>query len=171
MPPRLIGWYALSVMERDGPLYGYRLAQRIAEKTEGQWRPGPGAIYPSLARLVERGLARSEGAGRRREYRITAAGRATLARVRRHAGPGGTAEPDLSALWAEIAGDADAGRFLVRRLERTTRALEHYLRGHPEGPGRLTLVREVDTLLSEARSSLRSAVPRRGTRRRGTVAR
>lgn len=155
MPPRLIGLYALARMERDGALYGYRLAQQIADRTGGRWRPGPGAIYPSLARLVERGFARSAGAGRRREYRITPAGRAALRRIRRRDGPAGGGGPDLSTLWAEIAGEDDPGRFLLRRLERTTDAVERYVRSRPADRRADAVARRASALL--ARSAQRLA--------------
>jgi DNA-binding PadR family transcriptional regulator len=119
----MLGLYALATMERDGPVHGYLLAQRIAEKTQGAWRPSPGTVYPSLASLVERGLARRVGAGRRRPYRITPAGRAVLRGVRRQIGPRGPGAPDLSVLWAEVAGADDLEAFLMRRLRRSLDAV------------------------------------------------
>ncbi len=123
MPPRRIGLYALATMERDGPIHGYGLAQRIAERTAGAWKPGPGAIYPTLQALVERGLARSEGSGRRREYRITPAGRALLRKIRSHRGAAGRRGPDLAVLWAEVVGAEDLGSFLLLRLQRSLDAV------------------------------------------------
>lgn len=35
MPARLIGLYALRCMEKDGAVYGYSLAEQIAERTDG----------------------------------------------------------------------------------------------------------------------------------------
>ena len=52
---RLVGLYALTVMEREGPVHGYGISERIAERTDGAWRPGPGAVYPSLQKLVAGG--------------------------------------------------------------------------------------------------------------------
>lgn len=45
-------------------MHGYQLMQRIAERSEGAWRPSPGAIYPVLAQLDDEGLievTRDEG--------------------------------------------------------------------------------------------------------------
>ncbi len=131
MPPRRIGLYALATMEREGPIHGYGLAQRIAERTAGAWKPGPGAIYPSLQGLVERGLARSEGSGRRREYRITPAGRAVLRRVRSRQGPDGRRGPDLAVLWAEVVGAGDLAAFLLHRLRRSLDAISTTLQAGP----------------------------------------
>lgn len=147
MPPRMIGLYALATMEREGSVYGYRLAQRIAERTAGTWRPGPGAIYPSLRLLVDRGLARRRGAGRRREYRITPTGRAVLRRVRARVGSTSVGGPDLSALWAEVVGSSDVNGFLLRRLRRALDDISSTLARRP-GPG----------APSPGRSSLRADV-------------
>jgi len=131
MPPRLVGLYALTCMERDGGVYGYSLAARIAERTGGSWRPGPGAVYPALNRLTERGLATVRGIGRRREYRITASGRSFLRKVRQERFGGSGSGPDLSLLWAEIVGAPDYPTFLLRRLRRNIDGVEAYLDREP----------------------------------------
>jgi DNA-binding PadR family transcriptional regulator len=118
VPGRVLGLYALATMERDGPTYGYALAERIAVETEGAWRPGPGAIYPALNALVERGDAHVRRQGRRRVYAISAQGRATLARIRKYFSGAGAEAPDLSRLWAVIHGSGDPGAHLLRHLHR-----------------------------------------------------
>ena len=142
-------------MEREGPVHGYLLSQRIAERTAGSWRPGPGAVYPSLRALVDRGLATRRGVGRRQEYRITPAGRAVLRRVRRRAGATGRGGPDLSALWAEVVGEDDAGRLLVRRLERTVEGLVAYLASRSQDPASRLVRAEMEAVLDRARLRLR----------------
>jgi len=123
----LVGLYALTLMERDGPLHGYGLSERISERTDGAWRPGPGSVYPSLRKLVGLGLARARVSDRRRIYTITPAGRALLRRMRNAGGPDSRARPDLSALWAEVFGSADVAEFLLRRLRRHLDALERQI--------------------------------------------
>jgi len=151
MPPRRIGVYALAMMEREGAVHGYLLSERIAERTAGAWRPGPGAVYPSLRALVDRGLARCRGVGRRQEYRITPAGRALLRRIRRRARANGRGGPDLSVLWAEVVGVEDVGRFLVHRLERTLDSIGAYVAQDPRDRSRRATVRAVETVLRERR--------------------
>jgi DNA-binding PadR family transcriptional regulator len=131
MPPRIVGLYALTCMERDGQVYGYSLAQRISERTGGAWRPGPGAVYPALNRLADRGLATVRGMGRRREYRITADGRRLLRRMRRERTAQGASGPDLGLLWAEIVGAPDDSTFLLQRLRRSLDGLEAHLTREP----------------------------------------
>lgn len=60
-----------------GPKHGYALLQDI-EKFAGV-RLGPGTLYGAISRLEERGLIEAlRDAGRRRPYRLTAAGAEAL---------------------------------------------------------------------------------------------
>src|SRR3984957_17918170 len=64
----------------SGTKHGYALAKDI-ESFAGV-SLGPGTLYGALARLEERGLIEpAEGDERRRPYRISAAGRAALAKA------------------------------------------------------------------------------------------
>ena len=60
-----------------GPKHGYALMQDIADFAGV--RLGPGTLYGAIGRLEERGLIEAIGApDRRRPYRLTAAGAASL---------------------------------------------------------------------------------------------
>ena len=48
-------FYALLSIARK-PMRGYDLIREIEFKTEGAWRPGPGAVYPVLQKLVKEGI-------------------------------------------------------------------------------------------------------------------
>lgn len=126
MPARILGLYSLACMDRDGSVYGYRISRQIADRTDGAWRPGPGAIYPALRSLVDRGLARAVRKDRRLEYRITPRGRVMLQKIRgRRSRP--TSAPDLSVLWAEIVGAGDPGEVMLRRMRRVTDAVAEFV--------------------------------------------
>lgn len=64
----------------DGPLHGYAIMQRVEEESGVEM--GPGTVYGSLQRLDDAGLVREaevdEEDARRRSYRLTEEGRATL---------------------------------------------------------------------------------------------
>jgi len=61
----------------DGPKHGYAISSDVLEQTGV--RLGPGTLYGSLTKLVERGLiAALDSEDRRRPYEITASGRAAL---------------------------------------------------------------------------------------------
>lgn len=68
------------------PSHGYRIAQRIKERSKGVLDFKEGTLYPALHKLENEGLVTSyEGAekGRlRRYYRITESGRRTLTKDR-----------------------------------------------------------------------------------------
>jgi DNA-binding PadR family transcriptional regulator len=53
-PRGLLHFYALLSIARK-PMRGYDLIKEIEAKTEGAWRPGPGAVYPVLRKLVKQG--------------------------------------------------------------------------------------------------------------------
>jgi DNA-binding PadR family transcriptional regulator len=52
--------------------------QTIEERSEGRWRPSPGSVYPTLAKLEDEGLIRSAEADGSRRFEITDAGRQHL---------------------------------------------------------------------------------------------
>ena len=148
---RLVGLYALTLMEREGGVYGYRISERIAQRTEGNWRPGPGAVYPALAQLVRSGFARGRTRGRRKEYVITAAGRRLLLRVRQGPDQFQKARLDLAPLWAEVLGSPDVGDLHLLNLRRALTRLEGFLNRPGEDPRRRArLLEAVHTELDSA---------------------
>jgi DNA-binding PadR family transcriptional regulator len=179
-PGRVLGLYALSVMDRDGPVYGYSLADRVSNRTDGAWRPGAGAIYPALQSLVARELARSHVEGHRRVYTITPRGRNALRQIRRGWSGGLRTAPDLGLLWSEIASAGDPGQHLVRHLHQHLEAIGAYLERDPHLPtGRVSLHAQVETELQAAEARLKLLAARRPpssrartnrrTRRKGAV--
>lgn len=59
----------------EEPMNGYQVIATLEERTEGAWKPSPGAVYPSLNQLEDEGLVETfynEGA---KAYRLTNAGR------------------------------------------------------------------------------------------------
>ena len=156
-PGRVLGLYALSVMDRDGPIYGYSLANRISDRTDGAWRPGAGAIYPALQSLVAKGFARSGREGRRQVYTITSRGRTALAQIRRGPMGGRGTGPDLGLLWSEIVSPGDPGQHLVRHLHHHLEAIGEYLERDPQmKAGRVSLREQVETELQAAETRLKS---------------
>ena len=68
------------------PSHGYRIAQRIKERSQGVLDFKEGTLYPALHKLENEGLVASseeiENGRPRRYYRITKSGRAALAKDR-----------------------------------------------------------------------------------------
>jgi DNA-binding PadR family transcriptional regulator len=63
----------------DAPMHGYQLMHAIAERTNGAWRPSPGAIYPTIAQLEDEGLVTITPDSGRKLVTLTEAGREYLA--------------------------------------------------------------------------------------------
>ena len=167
MPGRILGLYALSVMEVEGTLYGYMLAERIADRTDGAWRPAAGAVYPALESLTRRKLARTSIQGRRRIYWITSEGRSVLREVRRNMAWRARGGPDLSRLWSEIAGPEHPGQFLLDSFRRRLDGIVNFLsREGPEDRRQRQLRNRLEAELQLALDRLRSADPRVGKARK-----
>ncbi len=162
-----LGLYALSMM-RDGPIYGFEVVSRIAERTGGSWRPGAGAVYPTLRSLVQRKLASAHPAGSRTLYRITPRGRAHYEKI-----VGGFRGPSrwMGDGWRLVLDMIDPSRipeFLLRRLRTDMTMIRELVEGEdpripPARRGHLreALVGELRETLSamEAASSARPVSP------------
>ncbi|MBX3437642.1 MAG: PadR family transcriptional regulator [Planctomycetaceae bacterium] len=86
MDPKLLtGTLELMMLEvlSQGPSYGYEIVQTVLTRSGGHFELKEGSLYPALHRLERQKLLGSywtEHEGRRRKYyKITAAGRKTLA--------------------------------------------------------------------------------------------
>jgi len=67
----------LSMATED--LHGYAIKRAVAERTGGALSLGPGTLYEAIHRMAGDGwITEVDGDGRRRVYRITAAGREVL---------------------------------------------------------------------------------------------
>lgn len=90
---------SILVLLAEQPRHGYELITALEERSGGRWRPSPGAVYPALTKLVERGLivasasAADDASGSTR-YELTDAGRAWAE---------GAAEIGFTEPWAEAA--------------------------------------------------------------------
>lgn len=83
VPPGTLVMLVLRVLQ-GGPLHGYAIAQRIHAVSSDVLQVEEGSLYPALQRILIKGWAKaewgvSETNRRVRFYRLTPAGRATLA--------------------------------------------------------------------------------------------
>lgn len=79
---------AILALLEEQPLYGFEIAKRIAERSDGALRFTMASLYPMLYELEKRGAVKAHWqrnpAGRdRRYYALTPAGRKELAPLRR----------------------------------------------------------------------------------------
>ncbi len=82
----------------EEPINGYQVIQEISELSNGEWRPSPGSVYPTIQQLQDEGLVESDDERGRRTVRLTDTGVAWA--------EGNTAE--LASVWAPFARATDA---------------------------------------------------------------
>jgi DNA-binding PadR family transcriptional regulator len=58
----------------DEPVNGYQVIQEISELSNGEWRPSPGSVYPTIQQLQDEGLVESDDERGRRTIRLTDTG-------------------------------------------------------------------------------------------------
>jgi DNA-binding PadR family transcriptional regulator len=67
-------------------MHGYQIMHGMSHRTGGAWHPSPGAIYPTIAQLEDKGLVTTREEGGRRLVTLTSKGSAQL--EKRSARPG-----------------------------------------------------------------------------------
>ncbi|WP_409465552.1 PadR family transcriptional regulator [Amycolatopsis sp. GA6-003] len=90
---------AVLALLAEEPRHGYQLMQEIRRRTNDEWRPSPGSIYPILQQLEDEGLVRTAEEGGRRVAHLTEAGREHVA----------GREEEFAALWESSARDEEPG--------------------------------------------------------------
>ncbi|GGK72666.1 hypothetical protein Sme01_07890 [Sphaerisporangium melleum] len=103
---------AILALLAEEPRNGYQIIQEIAERSEGGWRPSPGAVYPALQQLADEGLVLAEESEGRKTFRLTEAG---LAYVSEH--------PDeVRAPWEDMTPNIEEGMYELFDLSRQAAA-------------------------------------------------
>jgi DNA-binding PadR family transcriptional regulator len=142
---------AILALLSEGPRNGYQIMSDIEERTNGAWRPSPGAVYPALSQLADEGLIIGEESAGSRTFQLTDAGRAYVAENPEKArGSWESAPPpsddwQVPGLFAEAArlgggivqiahgGTPEQIRAAERLLERTRREIYRILADDGDG--------------------------------------
>lgn len=130
---------ATLVLLAEQPMHGYQLMQAISDRTEGAWRPSPGAIYPTIAQLEDEGLVSVTPDAGRKLVALTEAGREHLAAV------ASTMPDPFTAITAHSGGRNDL-RGSVEQLHVAARAVGQ--------TGTDEQIAEAQKVLNDARRSL-----------------
>jgi DNA-binding PadR family transcriptional regulator len=86
----------------ERPMHGYEMIQELEERTDGVWRPSPGAVYPALQLLEDQGLVTADAEAGKRLFSLTDAGREEAAKA-------GDRKP-----WDDVTEGIDPTQFKVR---------------------------------------------------------
>ncbi|MEO5873358.1 MAG: PadR family transcriptional regulator [Streptosporangiaceae bacterium] len=106
----------------EGPHNGYQIIQEVEQRSDGTWKPSPGAVYPALQQLADEGLIRGEESEGRKTFSLTDEG---LAHVEAHPPQAPWAEMtssfpgDLASVFKEAA---QLGTALVQVVQAGTPA-------------------------------------------------
>jgi DNA-binding PadR family transcriptional regulator len=66
---------AILALLAEEPMHGYQIITELTERSEGQWRPSPGSVYPTLQALEDQGLVTADKTEGRRVFRLTPEGK------------------------------------------------------------------------------------------------
>jgi DNA-binding PadR family transcriptional regulator len=161
-PPRwqhgFLGLYALHLMSQE-PIYLHQVITRIAERTQGGWRPSTGAVYPAVRSLVAQGLARQRVAKGRTRFEITPAGRRRLVQFRADRGRWRGRWSNTGRLLVDLLEPGQIAEHVAERLHADLLVLETVLSG--QGPPIPPVDRSY--LASRARDELERALARLGS--------
>ena len=115
-PRGLLHFYALWKVSTN-PISGYQLMQDIEAKTEGAWRPGPGAIYPVLKKLAAEGhIKEMKGAKKgssQTVYEITVAGKGKIAGAKKAFRSSGERWTLMRRVFSDAMEPEDLSRFIL----------------------------------------------------------
>ena len=101
--------YVLMDALSSGPKHGYEIVKVLEERSQGQYVPSPGVVYPTLQFLLDKEMVSASQEGDRRVYQLTNAGETEL---KAHAA-------EVEGFWArfEAKGIAQTSRHEVTFLE------------------------------------------------------
>ena len=71
--------HAILLLLAEQPRHGYEILTELADRSDGQWQPSPGSIYPVLKRLAQGGLVAASNQDGKRVFTLTDAGRELVA--------------------------------------------------------------------------------------------
>src|SRR3954463_15826131 len=86
----------------ERPMHGYEMIQELEERTDGVWRPSPGAVYPALQLLEDQGLVTADAEAGKRLFSLTDVGREEAAKA-------GERTP-----WDDVTAGIDPTQFKLR---------------------------------------------------------
>lgn len=119
-PRGLLHFYTLLSVGRK-PMRGYDIMKDIEMKTEGAWRPGPGAVYPVLQKLVKQGFikakTRSKGNPPQVLYEITRAGQENIANTKKMMKSSTERMNLMTQLFIDLMEPDDLVKFVLNSME------------------------------------------------------
>lgn len=73
---------AVLLLLAERPRHGYELITELTDRSDGRWNPSPGAVYPMVRRMVDKGLVTVEVVEGRKTFSLTPVGEEYVAEHR-----------------------------------------------------------------------------------------
>lgn len=147
-PRGLLRFYALLSISRK-PMCGYDLMKEIEIKTDGAWRPGPGAVYPVLQKLLEQGhiaVSRESSDGQTRVYyEITREGLSMIADAKKMMKTSSERMSLMRPLFVDLMEPEDLVKFALGMVDRQGELIHTIVDSDKAGvsePDRLFVLRQ-----------------------------
>ncbi len=117
--PRGLLRHLIPRLLKDDTMTGSQIIQELSDRTDGDWQPSPGTIYPLLASLEEDGFIKTvKIEGRSKTYCLTDDGRKLIVRViKRHKCTVGDKTHLGPRLWAQFLSPSERVRFHIHWME------------------------------------------------------
>jgi DNA-binding PadR family transcriptional regulator len=129
---------AILMLLAEEPRNGYQLMQTIEERSDGDWRPSPGSVYPVLSQLEDEALVRATERDGTKLFELTDAGREYVENAKTDTPP-----------WETSEGEDHPFRQLRRLMPEIGRASMHVMQSSNEDQ-----VKQAIEILKEARRKL-----------------
>jgi DNA-binding PadR family transcriptional regulator len=171
VPRGFLRLYLLSLLSRSAET-GYSIMQTIDERTEGDWRPGPGTVYPLLRSLVKEGLAEQVGSTGKESsgaYVATQRGKKELSEMQRALASAGRREKVMMRLFADLLPASVISGIMVNRARESSDLFREKIIEVPR-PERDSILKEMQLVLETQSEWLRTQVSS-GTSRKHLVTR
>jgi len=105
---------------------GTEIMQALHDKTEGEWHPSPGTIYPLLSSLEESGIIKTvKVEGRSKTYSLTETGREHMVMfIKKRMGTVGHKTRLGPRLWEQLLDPSDRVKFHIHSMQFALHALD-----------------------------------------------
>lgn len=108
---------AILALLAEQPANGYQVIQALAERTDGAWKPSPGAVYPALSQLEDEALIEPFDNAGQKAFRLTEAGQREASEIDpkpwEQVNQDYSAPEGVGAMWQEFGGVAKAAKAVM----------------------------------------------------------
>ena len=117
--PRGLIRHIIPRLLRKGDMTGTEIMQEFSNRTDGEWNPSPGTIYPLLSSLEESGIIETvKIEGRSKTYHLTDEGRKRLAKsFKRRKHRVGHKTQLGPKLWEQFLNPSERVRFHIQGID------------------------------------------------------